>query len=63
LDTKSSLVALMLRQWTGALAHMNALITLVAAVAGASIALAGQYLTRRGEVRTRTSDFVQMNGI
>jgi hypothetical protein len=37
---------------------MNALITLFAAVAGASIALAGQYLTRRGEVRTRTGDFV-----
>jgi hypothetical protein len=36
----------------------NALITLFAAVAGASIALAGQYLTKRGEVRTRTGEFI-----
>lgn len=37
---------------------MSALITLIAAVAGAAIALAGQYLTRRGEARTRTGEFI-----
>jgi hypothetical protein len=46
------------RQRAGTLVHMNAFIALLAAVAGASIALAGQYMTRRGEVRTRTGEFI-----
>ena len=54
----TALAARSAKRCTGTLVRMNPLITLFAAVAGAFIALAGQYMTRRGEARVRTAEFL-----